>query len=447
MPTIEEQPTYNLGVVVQETGINPDTLRAWERRYGLPNPDRSEGGHRLYSQKDIETVKWLMERQEEGIRIGQAVKLWKELKAAGRDPLREHPLQDQRPGVYPFQGKQDTEAGSEGRLDAFRERWLQAALAFQEQPAEQILTEAFSQFSLEDVWERIITPGLAAVGQGWADNQLTVQQEHFTSSLVIRRLNAMIEAVPPPIREEKILISCPPREEHTFSALLLTLYLRRRGYPVIYLGANVPDQDLDNAVDRAEPDLVVMIAQTLDAASTLYRSALMLRSERVLLAFAGRIFERIPELTQKVPGYYLGGNFSGAADQVETILAENPEEQPPGREQPDTYAEELRAFRGMELLIIDTVIKRGMQEGFRVDELAPANYHLRRTLEAALILGDLNYLEQELAWLVALLSSREFPVEKTAQYLELFAEAVQLHLPDSGAQIAEQLRLAAQPWA
>jgi DNA-binding transcriptional MerR regulator len=447
MPTIEEQPTYNLGVVVQETGINPDTLRAWERRYGLPAPDRSEGGHRLYSHKDIQTVKWLIERQEEGIRIGQAVQLWKELKAAGRDPLREHPLQDQAPGVYPFQQERDPEEESEARLDVFRERWLQAALGFQEQRAEHILTEAFSRFSLEDVWERIISPGLAAVGQGWADNQLSVQQEHFTSSLVIRRLNAMIEAVPPPIREEKILISCPPREEHTFSALLLTLYLRRRGYPVIYLGANVPDQDLDNAVDRAEPDLAVMIAQTLDTASTLYQSALLLRSEDILLAFAGRIFERIPELTQKIPGYYLGDNFSAAADQVETILAENPADQPPGIEQPETYAEELKAFRGMELLIIDTVIKRGMQEGFRVDELGPANHHLRQTLEASLVLGDLEYLNQEIAWLAALLSSREFPLENISQYLQLFADAVQLHLPDSGDQIAEQLRGAAREWA
>lgn len=59
-------PTFNLKAVVQETGIKPDTLRAWERRYGLPEPDRSTGGHRLYSQRNIDTLRWLIARQEEG---------------------------------------------------------------------------------------------------------------------------------------------------------------------------------------------------------------------------------------------------------------------------------------------------------------------------------------------------------------------------------------------
>lgn len=446
MPTIEEQPTYNLGVVVQETGMNPDTLRAWERRYGLPNPERSEGGHRLYSQKDIETVKWLIERQEEGIRIGQAVKLWKELKAAGRDPLREHPLQTHSPGIYPFEQEKEPAEASSDRLETYRLSWLEAVLAYQGQEAEQILTEAFSRFSLEEVWERMIGPGLAEIGKGWEENQLTVQQEHFASSLVLRRLNAMIEAVPPPVRDKVILVSCPPREEHTFSALLLTLYLRRRGYPVIYLGANVPDRDLDSAVAAAAPDLVVMTAQTLDTASTLYQTSLMLRSEAVLIAYAGRVFKRIPELTDKVPGYYLGAHFSQAADQIESILKGDPEEQPAGQDLPGKYSEELEAFRGVNLLITDTVIKRGLAEGYQVAELAPASEHLRQALEASLVLGDLGYLEQDLSWLGNLLSSREFPKEKIAGYLRLYADAVQIHLPVKGAEIAERLRQAGSQW-
>ena len=48
---------FNLKAVVQQTGIKPDTLRAWERRYGLPTPERSSGGHRLYSQDDVDTYK------------------------------------------------------------------------------------------------------------------------------------------------------------------------------------------------------------------------------------------------------------------------------------------------------------------------------------------------------------------------------------------------------
>src|SRR5918993_3655703 len=80
-------PAYNLKVVLKETGIAADTLRAWERRYGLPMPQRSAGGHRLYSQRDIETIKWLMKRQEEGLSISRAVDMYNDLLASGSDPL------------------------------------------------------------------------------------------------------------------------------------------------------------------------------------------------------------------------------------------------------------------------------------------------------------------------------------------------------------------------
>ena len=80
-------PAYNLKVVIRETGLKPYTLRAWERRYGLPNPQRTEGGHRLYSQHDIEMIKWLIERQNEGLRINHAVELWRSFEEAGQEPL------------------------------------------------------------------------------------------------------------------------------------------------------------------------------------------------------------------------------------------------------------------------------------------------------------------------------------------------------------------------
>jgi MerR family transcriptional regulator, light-induced transcriptional regulator len=87
MTHITQTPTFNLKAVTQETGINPDTLRAWERRYGLPQPERTAGGHRIYSQHDIALLKWLLARQEEGLSISRAVDLWRKLKTEGQDPL------------------------------------------------------------------------------------------------------------------------------------------------------------------------------------------------------------------------------------------------------------------------------------------------------------------------------------------------------------------------
>src|SRR5512136_3331090 len=81
-------PTLNLKAVVRETGLKPDTIRAWERRYGIPKPPRTTGGHRLYSQRDIDLLKWMNARQHEGMSISRIVDLWKSLEAEGKDPLQ-----------------------------------------------------------------------------------------------------------------------------------------------------------------------------------------------------------------------------------------------------------------------------------------------------------------------------------------------------------------------
>src|SRR5689334_6657286 len=134
--SINKNPAFNLKAVLQETGIAADTLRAWERRYGLPLPQRSAGGHRLYSQHDIETIKWLMARQAEGLSISRAVDLWNEKIASGSDPLSS--LQEYGTG-RPFGMS----------LETTRKEWLAACLRFDTLAAEQILNQAFAAHSVE----------------------------------------------------------------------------------------------------------------------------------------------------------------------------------------------------------------------------------------------------------------------------------------------------------
>lgn len=75
----QKEPTFNLKVVLSETGVKAHTVRAWEKKYGLPRPTRSKGGHRAYTQHDISIVKWLMARLEEGMSIRRAAELWQNI--------------------------------------------------------------------------------------------------------------------------------------------------------------------------------------------------------------------------------------------------------------------------------------------------------------------------------------------------------------------------------
>src|SRR5512138_65329 len=122
---LSHTPAYNLKVMLRETGIAADTLRAWERRYGIPTPKRTSGGHRLYSQHDIHLVRWLMARQAEGLSISRAADLWNELTASGSDPL-EDSASRASPTPAPALAPADTS------LDALRAGWIAACLEFNE---------------------------------------------------------------------------------------------------------------------------------------------------------------------------------------------------------------------------------------------------------------------------------------------------------------------------
>ncbi|MCB0034862.1 MAG: MerR family transcriptional regulator, partial [Anaerolineales bacterium] len=168
-----ESPTFNLKAVVTETGLKPDTLRAWERRYGLPDPDRTSGGHRLYSRRDIEMLNWLIARQDEGLSISRAIKLWRRIEAGGQDPLTdERYVSTPQPVESPTAVSRSISAGN--NVGEFREAWVQACMDFDERQAESVLSQAFAILPIETVCHESLQKGLQEVGQGWYEGEITV---------------------------------------------------------------------------------------------------------------------------------------------------------------------------------------------------------------------------------------------------------------------------------
>ena len=93
LSSYDDKPIYTIKTVVQQTGITPATLRAWERRYGVLSPGRSDGGYRLYSERDIATLHWLKHQVEAGVAISRAVALLDLRHQAGEEPeLIEYPV-------------------------------------------------------------------------------------------------------------------------------------------------------------------------------------------------------------------------------------------------------------------------------------------------------------------------------------------------------------------
>lgn len=428
------EPTFNLKVVIRETGLKPDTLRAWERRYGLPDPQRTEGGHRLYTRRDIDMLKWLMSRQDEGVSISRAINLWQSLEAEGKDPLAEHityesGADEERFAPVSFEGM---------TINQFREQWIKACLSFDERGARDVLNQAFALYSPESVCFSILQRGLHEIGEGWFTGQVTVQQEHFASALALQRVQALLLASPPPTRPERILVGCSPEDDHTFSALLIAFMLRRHGWDALYLGANVPVVQMERTLETTHPDLVIMSAQMLYTAAGLLDMAHLLQQRHMPLAYGGRIFNLVPEIRARIPGYFLGSEMGDIPHVVSRLLSgriTSPSVAPA----PPEYHEALQNFTRHQALIESHLWYLVSELGMPHSELTRANHNLALNIKAALKLGNLDFISSDLAWLSDLLFNYDIPQEWLHHYLNSYSKAIHKEINGQGVPILKWL--------
>ena len=233
---------YNTKAVVNETGVPADTFRAWERRYGTPMPYRTTSGQRLYSERDIAVVRWLRDRTAAGMTISQAVRL---LASAQITPNQEVERAD-----WP----------------TLRKRLVEALTALDPASADSILAHAFARFSLDDVCLQLIEPSLVTIGERWHAGTLSIGQEHFASGFIRRKLHALLNVYDVVVGHTSIVAACVPGEHHDIGLLILVLALVRRGYRVVYLGADLPIQGLLPVVEQVKPALVCLSASTSETA-------------------------------------------------------------------------------------------------------------------------------------------------------------------------------------
>lgn len=435
MNQVPSSATYNVKAVVTETGLKPDTLRAWERRYGLPQPERSNGGHRLYSRRDVDTVLWLIARQEEGLSISHAVAMWEKLVVEGRDPLAsaaDHSRDEPDTSL-----SSALEAGHP--IAELRQRWIAACLAFDEPRAQRVLDQAFALYAAESVCFEVLQKGLAEIGQGWYEGNITVQQEHFASALAIRRLDALIMGTPPPTRPGRILIGCPPEERHTFSPLFLALLLRRHGWDALYLGVNVPLEQMSQTLENSHADLLILSAQQLHTAASLLEVAESVAAQGRMLAYGGLVFNMLPQLRERVPGFFLGERLEETPRVVARLLTSrnSPE---PVKSVPEDYRQALAAYGDQYPLIEATTWQTASELGMPAGQLSRANRSLSQNIIAALKFGDISLAGADMDWVSGLLFRRDVPPDLRRAYLSAYAEAAEARLDDRGRLVVDWLR-------
>jgi len=300
------------------------------------------------------------------------------------------------------------------------------------------LNQAFSMFPVESVCIEVLQKGLSEIGELWYANRANVQQEHFASGLAMRRLDALLNASPTPTRNQTVIVGCPPDEWHTFTPLLLSLFLRRRGMNVIYLGANVPVSQFSETVKNSKADLVLLVAQQLTTAATLQQTALALSGGKIPVAFGGRIFNLHPGLSETISGSFLGYDLIAALDEIEVLL-NNRVKQKQLKTASQIYAASHQAFVSKRDQIGLTVKESLEPLSISTEDISTGIHFLGENITAALQLGDMAYVSAEVEWLRALLQSHETPPQQLIHFMETYSQAVNNKINGQGKPVIEWL--------
>lgn len=429
---------YNIKAVALQTGVNAATIRSWERRYGLPSPQRSDSGHRRYSMDDIAIIRWLSDRQAEGISIRQAVEMWHQ---EGEAETKIAPALPPEPRADLLETLTLTNDAAElDTIASLRRMWIDACLKFDKQAAEAVLSEAFARFSPEVICLQLMQAGMVELGRRWESGEVTIQQEHFASALTMHRLEMLLAAVGPPILPERIIVGCAPDDYHTFSPMLLTYLLRRRGWEVIYLGANVPAVEFDRTVQQVQPDLVIISAQRLYTAATTLDIARLIQDHDVNLAYGGQIFNREPDLHDIIPGHFLGSSIEAAVNNVAIFLRERPAKPLQYAPASPAYQQALQEYRVRLPLIESHVLGLLLAADLPIERLPRVNLDMSQAIGSALRLGRVSLLGREWPWIENLLISHDMSPEMLNRYLTAYHQAAVIHLGQPGQLIVEWLK-------
>ena len=289
---------YPIRTVSDMTGVNPVTLRAWERRYNLIKPQRTAKGHRLYAAKDVERIQRVVELLNQGISIGQV------------SPLLEH----------------DRAAKPAGeQADAWKvyiDRMLGAIERFDEMALDAIYNDALSLYPVDLVSSRLSSPLLQILGERWEQRAAGIAEEHFFSVYLRNKLGTRIHHLNGRNSGPMLMVPCLPGEHHEMGMLFFALGAVDHGYRVLVLGADMPLEQIPEVLTRRLCSAVVL-SGSASSSGQLLTSQLtsLLKAVKVPVLVGGAVSDPYAGVIESCGAIALGREISRALHQVGTVLA------------------------------------------------------------------------------------------------------------------------------
>lgn len=241
--------SYPVRIVSERTGLSPDVLRAWERRYAVVAPGRSAGGQRHYTNFDMDRLTLLARASRGGRQIGQLV---------GRTNAEIASLIETDAEQAATTGTKRAQLTEQLDVETFLSTALHAVEEFDAYGLEQTLRAAVLRLPADEVLDQVIGPLLFTIGSLWHQGRLRPANEHLATATIRRVLVWMTELSSPARDAPVLVVGTPANQLHELGAMLAATTATGNGWRVIYLGADLPADELARAVRHAGADAVAL---------------------------------------------------------------------------------------------------------------------------------------------------------------------------------------------
>ncbi|MBC8068928.1 MAG: cobalamin B12-binding domain-containing protein [Deltaproteobacteria bacterium] len=218
------------------TGVAAATLRAWERRYGVPVPSRTDSSYRVYSEADVEMIRKLRRLCDEGMAPAEAAKLVFEEGESTPAP------------AAPAEG--------EDAFAAIQSAIVDAVDRFDPRLLERKLERASSLGLPTAVVDRVLRGALVEIGDRWHAGRMTVAQEHLATEAMLGTVRRLLPLVQPEGDARSAVLACFADDDHSFAVHALAVHLSSWGWHTVMLGARTPAAAVRHAVRELAPELV-----------------------------------------------------------------------------------------------------------------------------------------------------------------------------------------------
>lgn len=248
---MEKTITYPIKAVSNLTGLSIHVIRAWEKRYNVVIPKRTESNRRIYSIDDIKKLKLLSLATSEGYSIGSISNLsigeLEDILATSETNLIEN-----------TSSFKEAKISRQNVSHDYLTNCINSIIELNPHDLEKELYKALVDLTQPKFIGEVISPLLEKIGEMWRDGDIRIVNEHVSTAVIRKVLTSLVDNNSVSTNAPSILIATPKGQLHELGALIIAVIASADGWRVIYMGPDLPGEEIASAIETLHPKMVAL---------------------------------------------------------------------------------------------------------------------------------------------------------------------------------------------